>query len=299
MAMRFLACPGQGSQTVGFLTPWIELVPGFTEQLLSLGKAASRDLVWLGTEASEETIKDTANAQPLIVGAAIAAARTLFSETSFDGVIGHSVGEFAAAAISGVISDEDAMRLVTVRAEAMAEAAKKVKTSMAAVLGGEEAEVLERLQVLGLSAANYNGAGQIVAAGEKSSIEHLLQEPPQKSRVIELKVAGAFHTHFMESAVSTLAAAAAGVTPKDPTVQLFSNQDGQRVRSGAEFLELMVNQVANPVRWDKCMDSLDAISVELIELPPAGALAGLAKRGMPNSQAVALRVPSDTEKIGI
>lgn len=299
MAMRFLACPGQGSQTVSFLTPWIELVPGFKEQLLGLGKAASRDLVWLGTEASEETIKDTANAQPLIVGAAIAAARTLFSETSFDGVIGHSVGEFAAAAISGVISDEDAMRLVTVRAEAMAEAAKKVKTSMAAVLGGEEAEVLERLQVLGLSAANYNGAGQIVAAGEKSSIEHLLQEPPQKSRVIELKVAGAFHTHFMESAVSTLAAAAAGVTPKDPTVQLFSNQDGQRVRSGAEFLELMVNQVANPVRWDKCMDSLDAISVELIELPPAGALAGLAKRGMPNSQAVALKVPSDTEKIGI
>jgi [acyl-carrier-protein] S-malonyltransferase len=299
MAMRFLACPGQGSQTVGFLTPWIELVPGFTEQLLSLGKAASRDLVWLGTEASEETIKDTANAQPLIVGAAIAAARTLFSETSFDGVIGHSVGEFAAAAISGVISDEDAMRLVTVRAEAMAEAAKKVKTSMAAVLGGEEAEVLERLQVLGLSAANYNGAGQIVAAGEKSSIEHLLQEPPQKSRVIELKVAGAFHTHFMESAVSTLAAAAAGVTPKDPTVQLFSNQDGQRVRSGAEFLELMVKQVANPVRWDKCMDSLDAMAVELIELPPAGALAGLAKRGMPNSQAVALRVPSDREKIGI
>jgi len=299
MAMRFLACPGQGSQTVGFLTPWIELVPGFTEQLLGLGIAASRDLVWLGTEASEETIKDTANAQPLIVGAAIAAARTLFSETSFDGVIGHSVGEFAAAAISGVISDEDAMRLVTVRAEAMAEAAKKVKTSMAAVLGGEEVEVLERLQVLGLSAANYNGAGQIVAAGEKSSIEHLLQEPPQKSRVIELKVAGAFHTHFMESAVSTLAAAAAGVTPKDPTVQLFSNQDGQRVRSGAEFLELMVKQVANPVRWDKCMDSLDAMAVELIELPPAGALAGLAKRGMPNSQAVALRVPSDTEKIGI
>ena len=299
MAMRFLACPGQGSQSVGFLIPWIELVPGFKEQLLSLGKAAERDLVWLGTEASEETIKDTANAQPLIVGASIAAARTLFSSTSYDGVVGHSVGEFAAAALAGVLSDEDAMRLVAVRAKAMADAAKKAHTSMAAVLGGEEVEVFSRLEELGLSAANYNGAGQIVAAGEKSSIENLLQNPPQKSRVIELKVAGAFHTVFMESAVSSLASAAKNVAVKDPEVQLFSNQNGQRVESGAEFLQLMINQVANPVRWDKCMDSLDALSVELIELPPAGALAGLAKRGMPNSHALAVKIPSDFDKIGI
>lgn len=299
MAMRFLACPGQGSQSVGFLTPWIESVPGFISQLEQLGAAAGRDLVWLGTEASEETIKDTANAQPLIVGASIAAARTLPASFEYQGVVGHSVGEFAAAAISGVLNDHDAMRLVAVRAEAMAAAAEKVTTSMAAVLGGEEPEVIEKLTQLGLSAANFNGSGQIVAAGLKSDIDALIQDPPSKARVIELKVAGAFHTSFMEPAVSALAAAAAGVSASDPKLALYSNQSGQRVHSGSEYLDLMVQQVANSVRWDKCMASLDALSIELIELPPAGALAGLAKRGMPNSQALALKVPSDIEKIGV
>lgn len=299
MRMRFLACPGQGSQSVGFLAPWIESVPGFQAQLELLGEASGRNLVWLGTEASEDTIKDTANAQPLIVGASIAAARTLPTSLGFEGVVGHSVGEFAAAAIAGVVSDNDAMRLVTIRAEAMAQAAERVGTSMAAVLGGEEQEVLEKLSQLGLSAANFNGSGQIVAAGAKSAIAALIQDPPERARVIELKVAGAFHTSYMEPAVSALAEAAAGVAVSDPKIQLFSNQGGQRISSGAEFLELMVRQVANSVRWDKCMASLDALSIELIELPPAGALTGLAKRGMPNSQALALKVPSDIEKIGL
>jgi [acyl-carrier-protein] S-malonyltransferase len=291
-------CPGQGSQSEGFLKDWFENVPGFEAKVQELGLAANKDLVRLGTTAVEEEIKATENAQPLIVAAAIAAARTAIDLSEVHGVVGHSVGEFAAAAISEVISDDEAMRLVSIRANAMAEAAKQEVTSMAAVLGGDEAQVLEALGQLGLSAANYNGAGQIVAAGSKSAIEALVASPPEKARVIELKVAGAFHTSYMQSAVEKLAAAASDVIAKDPTIKLWSNVDGGEVNSGETFLASLVSQVSNPVRWDLCMSSMDSLSPVVIELPPAGALAGLAKRGMPNSTALALKSSADLEKIG-
>ncbi len=296
--MRILMCPGQGSQSEGFLRDWFDNVPGFEEKVRELGAAANKDLVRLGTTAAEEEIKATENAQPLIVAAAIASARTAIDLSGVDGVVGHSVGEFAAAAISGVITDAEAMRLVSVRANAMAEAANLEVTSMAAVLGGDEAAVLEALGQLGLSAANYNGAGQIVAAGSKTAIEALVASPPEKSRVIELKVAGAFHTSYMQSAVEKLAAAASAVTANDPSIRLWSNVDGVEVSSGEKFLASLVSQVSNPVRWDLCMQSMDALSPTVIELPPAGALAGLAKRGMPSSTAVALKTSADLEKIG-
>ncbi len=296
--MRILMCPGQGSQSEGFLTGWFESVPGFEAKVRELSEAAGKDLVRLGTLSSEEEIKATENAQPLIVAAAISAARTALNLSDFDGVVGHSVGEFAAAALSGVITDEDAMRLVSVRANAMANAAKLTHTSMAAVLGGEESEVLATLDQLGLSAANFNGAGQIVAAGTKSAIDLLVATPPTKARVIELKVAGAFHTNFMQPAVELLAQAASNVSTHDPKIKLWSNVDGQMVTSGKEFLASLVSQVSSPVRWDLCMANIDPHSATLVELPPAGALAGLAKRGMPNSQAVALKTFADIEKIG-
>ena len=296
--MRILMCPGQGSQSEGFLIEWFASVPGFQEKIIELGKAAGKDLVRLGTVASEDEIKATENAQPLIVAASIAAARTAINLADFDGVVGHSVGEFAAAAISGVLSDEDAMKLVSVRANAMAEAAKLEVTSMAAVLGGEQDQVLAALEELGLSAANYNGAGQIVAAGSKAAITQLVATPPEKSRVIELKVAGAFHTHFMQPAVTKLSEVAATVSASMPQMKLWSNVDGALVTDGERFLASLVSQVSNPVRWDLCMASIDKLSATVVELPPAGALAGLAKRGMPNSTAVALKNPTDLEKIG-
>ncbi len=296
--MRILMCPGQGSQSEGFLTNWFELVPGFEEKIKELGEAAGKDLIALGTTSSEEEIKATENAQPLIVAASIAAARIALKVSEFDGVVGHSVGEFAAAAIAGVISDTDAMRLVAVRANAMADAAKLSQTSMAAILGGEEADVLAALASAGLHAANFNGAGQIVAAGAKQAIEQLAADPPAKARVIELKVAGAFHTDYMQPAVALLADAAKGVATNNPSVALWSNVDGRQVHSGEAFLASLISQVSNPVRWDLCMASMDQLGATLVELPPAGALAGLAKRGMPNSQAIALKTFSDLEKIG-
>lgn len=296
--MRILMCPGQGSQSEGFLIDWFANVPGFQQKIVELGEAAGKDLVRLGTLASEDEIKATENAQPLIVAASIAAARTAINLADFDGVVGHSVGEFAAAAISGVLSDEDAMKLVSVRANAMAEAAKLEETSMAAVLGGEQDQVLAALAELGLSAANYNGAGQIVAAGSKAGITQLVANPPEKTRVIELKVAGAFHTHFMQPAVTKLSEVAATVSANSPQIKLWSNVDGALVTDGEQFLASLVSQVSNPVRWDLCMASIDQLLATVVELPPAGALAGLAKRGMPNSTAVALKNPTDLEKIG-
>lgn len=299
MAMRFIACPGQGSQTVGFLTPWIQDVPGFKAKLETLSQVCEKDLIWLGTEADEDTIKDTSNSQPLIVAAGIAAFRTALADLKFDGVVGHSVGEFTAAAIAGVLSDTDAMKLVSLRANAMAEASEMQKTSMAAVLGGEEDAVLSHLEDLGLFAANFNGSGQIVAAGAKDRILSLVANPPEKSRVIELKVAGAFHTSFMKSAEDALASRMSEFEVADPTTTLLSNQAGQIVESGSEFLSLMLKQVSRPVRWDKCMKTLNDFGGELIELPPAGALSGLAKRGMDAMAAIAIKAPADLEKIGV
>lgn len=203
--MLVIACPGQGSQTPGFLLPWLEAYPQLEGNLASLGQACGADLVRLGTSAEEDEIKATANAQRLIVGSALGVFRTVFAGEKVDGVLGHSVGEYAAAAIAGVIGDHEAMQLVAKRADAMAEAAAKTPTSMAAVLGGEETEVLSAIEQFELEPANFNGSGQIVAAGAKSAIQRLVESPPEKSRVIELKVAGAFHTSFMESAKQSVA----------------------------------------------------------------------------------------------
>ncbi|MGA1717494.1 MAG: ACP S-malonyltransferase [Aquiluna sp.] len=297
--MLIIACPGQGSQTQGFLLPWLEAYPQLEGNLASLGAACGADLVRLGTTAEEEEIKDTANAQRLIVGSALAVYRSVFAGVKVDGVLGHSVGEYAAAAIAGVIGDHEAMQLVAKRADAMAEAAAKTPTSMAAVLGGEETEVLSAIEQFELEPANFNGSGQIVAAGAKSAIQRLVESPPDKSRVIELKVAGAFHTSFMESAKQPVAQLAEGFSAKHPEIKLWSNVDGGAVKDGSAFLSSLVSQISNPVRWDKCMTSLSGFGATVIELPPAGALAGLVKRGVSDATAIALKTPADVEKVPI
>ena len=295
--MRIVVAPGQGSQTPGFLIPWIEDVPGFRHQLEHYAEIVDLDLVRLGTEANEEEIKDTAVAQPLIVAASLAAFRTLLKNLSFDAVAGHSVGEFTAAAISGVLTDAEALVMVSTRALAMAKAAAVIETSMAAVIGGDGDELSVRLYELGLQGANYNGAGQVVVAGLKHSIAELVANPPEKARVIELKVAGAFHTNFMDSAQLELAQLRTTLTGKTPIMKLYSNQDGQLVTDGEQFLDLLVSQVTNPVRWDKVMAAMQGHNAEIVELPPAGALSGLLKRGVEDCRTVPLRTPQDFEKV--
>jgi [acyl-carrier-protein] S-malonyltransferase len=293
--MLVILAPGQGSQKPGFLSTWLE-IPAFKSKLEEFSEAISLDLIQHGTLSDEETIRDTAIAQPLIVGASIATA-SLLDTSNVSGVAGHSVGEVSAAAIANVLSDIQAMQLVNVRAKAMARAAATSEaTSMAAVLGGDQDTVIARLAELGLSPANYNGAGQIVAAGSKSGIEQLVAEGPQGSKVIPLSVAGAFHTSYMQPAVGELEAFTSSIEISNPEIKLWSNQNGQLVSDGSEFINLLVGQVASSVRWDLCMEAMVKAGVTaVIEVSPAGTLAGLAKRGMPGVEIVALKEPKDLE----
>lgn len=293
--MLAIVSPGQGAQTPGMLTPWLE-DEAFASAIADFSEASGLDLAQLGTTADADTIRDTAIAQPLLVATALASARALgASDLTVGLVAGHSVGEFAAAALAGVLSESEAVRLVTVRGRAMADAAAASEpTSMAAVLGGDEAEVADAISRLGLTAANMNGAGQVVAAGAKAAIKALVAEPPARARVIELQVAGAFHTSYMEPAVETLRAATADVSPADPTVALLSNADGEAVADGADALARLVCQVASPVRWDLCMQAMSAHGVTgIVELAPGGVLSGLAKRALKDIPAVALKTPDD------
>lgn len=294
--MIAVLCPGQGAQTPGMLDSWLEL-PSFASTISALSEATEVDIIGHGTKSNAETIRDTAIAQPLLVATALATAREVLGDAIPAVTAGHSVGEFAAAALSGAISDTDAIRLVTVRANAMAAAAAAAEpTSMAAVLGGDPDEVLAKLAALGLTPANMNGGGQVVAAGAKDAIDALVADAPARSRVIELQVAGAFHTATMQPAVATLAEAAAAVTASEVAEVLLSNADGERVFSGEEVLARLVSQVANPVRWDLCQQAmLDLGVTAIIELAPGGVLTGLAKRSMKGIPAVALKSPDDLD----
>ena len=295
--MIVIACPGQGSQTPGFLNEWLEL-PGAREFMQAAGEAAKVDLIAHGTTSDADTIRDTKIAQPLIVGASVLAWNALSARADLAnaGVAGHSVGEFAAAVVAGVLDPTDALRLVGVRGRAMAEAAAAVETGMAAVVGGVEETVLEAIAAAGLTPANRNGGGQIVAAGAVENIAKLAENAPRGARVIPLQVAGAFHTSYMESAIPTLAAETADVSAADPIRPLWTNADGSIVTSGSAYLESLVSQIAQPVRWDACMNGFTESGITgLIELAPAGALTGIAKRGLKGIPTVAVKSPADLD----
>jgi len=292
-----IVCPGQGSQTPGFLAEWLE-VEGVADHLAALSAITERDLTAHGTVSDEETIKDTAVAQPLIVVAGLVTARALFGDHLPAGsiVAGHSVGEITASALAGALAESDAMNFVKVRANAMAEAAAATPTGMAAVLGGDPEEVLAALDGFGLTPANANGGGQIVAAGTTEQLAELVENPPAKARVIPLKVAGAFHTSHMQPAVGTLKELADTLTPADPSVRLLSNFDGQPVADGQANLDSLVAQVSRPVRWDLCMETLAEAGVTgVLELAPAGTLVGLARRGLKGVKTLAVKSPADLE----
>jgi [acyl-carrier-protein] S-malonyltransferase len=278
------------------LNPWLDL-PGTAARLRWFSAATGLDLVELGTTASAETIKDTAVAQPLIVATGLLAAEQLGLPGLAAAnllVAGHSVGEITAAALAGSLAPETALVLVALRGRAMAEAAAVTPTGMSALLGGDPEAVVAHLDGLGLTPANRNGAGQIVAAGDLAALARLAEEPPPGARVRPLTVAGAFHTHYMASARDTLTAVAPGVTPATPRLGQVSNSDGTVVTDGPELLARLVTQVANPVRWDLCMATLRELGVEaVIELPPAGTLAGIARRELPGVRILAVTSPSD------
>jgi [acyl-carrier-protein] S-malonyltransferase len=302
--MLVITAPGQGAQTPGFLAPWLE-VPGIAERLGAASELAGCDLIRYGTTAGADEIKDTAIAQPLLVAAALAAAGAVAGgpggsggpgDVRADVAAGHSVGELAAGVLAGALSADDAMRLVRVRGAAMASASAAEPTGMTAVLGGDEEAVLAAIARHGLTPANVNGAGQIVAAGAIADLESFAADPPAGARLRPLQVAGAFHTRYMAPAVAALRDAAAEVAVTDPHLTLLCNADGAAATTGKEWLERIVAQVAAPVRWDLCQRTMADLGVTaLIELPPAGTLTGLARRALPGVAQLAIKTPDQLE----
>ncbi|MBP3084233.1 ACP S-malonyltransferase [Mycolicibacterium fortuitum] len=301
--MLALLAPGQGSQTPGMLAPWLEL-PGAADRLATWSQISGLDLARLGTTATAEEITDTAVTQPLVVAATLLAYEELTKrgvpQTAETIVAGHSVGEIAAYAIAGVISADDAVKLAATRGAEMAKACAIEPTGMSAVLGGDEAEVLARLESLDLVPANRNAAGQIVAAGAVAALEKLAEDPPAKARVRQLATAGAFHTHYMASALDAYAAAAESVTTSEPTATLLSNADGRPVASAADAMEKLVSQLTKPVRWDLCTATMrdrfsGAERAGIVEFPPAGTLVGIAKRELKGTPTRAVKAPADLD----
>lgn len=290
--MLAVVAPGQGAQTPGFLTPWL-VEPGAAAQLRWMSALTDLDLVRLGTTADAEEIRDTAVTQPLLVAAGLLAGRRLRLD---DGAVfaGHSIGELVAAVLAGVLTQETALSLGRLRGRAMGEACALAETGMSAVLGGDPDEVVARIEQCGLTPANRNGAGQVVAAGSVEGLAALRERPPAKARVVPLRVAGAFHTAYMAAAEQSLGAAAEGAPANDPTHILLSNADGTAVATGAEAKNRLIAQVTSPVRWDLCQQTLRDLGVTaILELPPAGTLVGLAKRGLKGVETLALKTPDD------
>jgi [acyl-carrier-protein] S-malonyltransferase len=296
-----IVAPGQGAQTPGFLTPWLE-TPSFADRLTWLSAVTGMDLVHYGTEADAETIRDTAVAQPLLVASGLLAALELFPHPAdafgrIGAVAGHSVGELTAAAGARAITAEQAMVLVRERGRAMAEASAATPTSMTAILGGDRDEVLAKLAAYGITPANDNGPGQIVAAGTVEQLAKLADDAPAKARLVPLSVAGAFHTEHMAPAVDVLARLARSVSTHDARTPIISNRDGQVVHDGREVLKRMVTQVRNPVRWDLCMETMLDLGVTgILEMPPAGTLTGIAKRAMKGVETFALKTPDQLDE---
>jgi [acyl-carrier-protein] S-malonyltransferase len=284
------------------LGPWLELA-GAADRIDAWSTISGLDLARLGTTATAEEITDTAVTQPLVVAATLLAHEELTKRGLLSGkdvtVAGHSVGEIAAYAIAGVISADDAVKLAATRGSEMAKACALEPTGMSAVLGGDEAEVLARLDALDLVPANRNAAGQIVAAGTLSALDKLAEDPPAKARVRQLATAGAFHTHFMASATDGYAGAVSTVTTTEPsslTTTLLSNADGQPVASAADAMSKLVAQLTRPVRWDLCTETMRRINVTaLVEFPPAGTLAGIAKRELRGVPTHAVKSPADLD----
>ncbi|GAB6987446.1 ACP S-malonyltransferase [Nocardioides pyridinolyticus] len=295
-----IVAPGQGAQTPGFLQPWLE-DPTFASRLGWLSTVAGLDLAHYGTEADAETIRDTKIAQPLLVATSLVAALELFPHPAdafqqVGAVAGHSVGEIAAATGARVITAEQAMVLVRERGNAMAAAAATTATGMTAVLGGDREEILAALDKHGLTPANDNGPGQVVAAGTMEQLAAFADEPPAKARLMPLSVAGAFHTHHMEPAVGHLAALARSVSVHDPRTRVISNRDGKVVHDGREVLARIVGQIASPVRWDLCMETMEDLGVTgILEMPPAGTLTGIAKRALKGVETFALKTPDQLD----
>jgi len=287
--------PGQGSQSAGMLSSWLQ-VDDSLNLIKQFSEICEIDLLELGTTADQSEVTATNNAQPLLASLAFLSAKNLTWE-KYQGIIfsGHSVGELSACSLAGFYSTQDAMQLVAVRGNAMAEAAMSSQaTGMSAVLGGKKEEVIEHIQKYNLVPANVNSEGQIIASGLLADLERLANNPPDSTKVRKLDVAGAFHSEFMKPAEVKLAQKFNQINLNEPGFRYISNKDGGVVTESSDLKNRLVSQISSPVRWDMCQATMKDHGVTgMLELAPGGVLTGIAKREMPGVELFAIKSPED------
>ena len=297
--MLALVAPGQGSQSVGMLAPWV--VDSKTKDLVqSWSKLVSVDLLKLGQFGTTDEIKSTDIAQLLIFITSILSSLDLDLRNEKDSSIvyaGHSVGEFAAYSLAGAFEVDQALRLVAKRGQAMLAATKVFsKTGMSAVLGGNKEEVVSYLSEFDLIPANINSNGQIIAAGTLENLDRLANTPLTGTRIRPLEVSAAFHTKFMEPAVSQFTEIFKVISVKSPRQIVLSNKNGERVSNSTDITENLIQQVISPVRWDLCQAKMRELGVTgMLELAPGGTLCGIAKKEIPNVETFAIKTPEDIQ----
>jgi [acyl-carrier-protein] S-malonyltransferase len=297
--MLAVCAPGQGSQFSGMLKPWL-VIPEIKSAISDFSDQLEIDIAEIGCNYADNDIRTTDLAQVLIVVNSIISHKLLRDNLNSKNDIvcaGHSVGEIAAGLFSGVYIVDAALSLVRKRGIAMAKAAShSSETGMAAILGGSKEEVINYLVQFNLIAANINSDGQIVAAGGKSDLINLQENPMPNTRVRPLDVAAAFHTNYMDSAKNEFEDFVSTIEVSDPNSGVLSNSDGQKVISGKDFVDKLVRQIISPVRWDLCQESFISLGVTgMLELAPGNTLCGIAKRQIPNVETFAFKSPDDLQ----
>ena len=297
--MLAVVAPGQGSQSVGMLSPWVtdskdkELVDSWSSLI-------SVDLLKLGQSGNSEEIKSTDNAQLLIFITSILSSLNLDLKNAKDQSIifaGHSVGEFAAYSIAGTFEVDQALKIVARRGQSMLAATNAFsKTGMSAVLGGNNDEVISYLREFNLIPANINSNGQIIAAGTLENLDRLANTPPAGTRVRPLEVSAAFHTKYMEPAISRFKEIFRDLNTNSPSQIILSNKNGEELNKSTDIIENLINQVISPVRWDLCQAKMVELGVTgMLELAPGGTLCGIAKKEIPSVETFAIKSPEDIQ----
>src|SRR6202035_2124161 len=298
--------PGQGSQSVGMGKALADAYPSARQVFAEIDAALGDHLTTVMWEGPADRLMLTENAQPALVAVSLAAMRVLESEAGVDlareaqFVAGHSVGEYAALAAAGAISNADAARLVRTRGRAMALAVPAGAGAMAALIGVdfEAAAVIAAAAAQGqvCQAANDNGGGQVVISGDKAAVERAVAIAKDKGvrRAMMLPVSGAFHSALMQPAADVMRDALAAVSIKPPVVPLVANVLAAATSDPRQIVRGLIEQVTGTVRWRESVAFMAAAGVTTFYEVGAGkVLSALVKRIAEGASGVTVGTPEE------
>lgn len=299
--------PGQGSQKIGMGKAWAESFPEALQAFEEASEALGFDLAKLCWEGPEEALQLTANTQPAILTASVAMARVVVNRGFVpDAVAGHSLGEYSALVVAGVLPLSDAVRLVRKRGELMQEAVPVGVGAMAAILG-LEAEIVREVAASAestdetCSVANYNSPEQTVIAGHRGAVERAMGLAKERGakRALPLPVSAPFHCALMRPARTGLTPDLEATAFADATLPVVVNIDARPNQSGAELRGALERQIDGPVRWVESVRALhETLGIgRFVEVGPGNVLTGLVKRIVPGVPALSVAEPAALEAL--